>query len=70
MAYLDGHVVTDELPPGLASPEARRRLGEELVDSLVEIHAADVSTPELAAFARAGQLPRASGAAVHAALGA
>ena len=54
MAYLDGHVVTDELPSGLASPDARRRLGEELVDSLVEIHAADVSTPELAAFARVG----------------
>ena len=54
MAYLDGHVVTDELPSGLASPEARRRLGEELVDSLVEIHAADVSTPELAVFARPG----------------
>ena len=54
MAYLDGYVVTDELPPNLASPEARRRLGEELVDSLVEIHAADVSTPELAVFARPG----------------
>ena len=54
MAYLDGHVVTDELPAGLTSPAARRRLGDELVDSLVEIHAADVSTPELAAFARPG----------------
>ena len=54
MGYLDGYVVTDELPPNLASPEARRRLGEELVDSLVEIHAADVSTPELAVFARPG----------------
>ena len=38
----------------MPSPDARRRLGEELVDSLVEIHAADVSTPELAAFARVG----------------
>jgi aminoglycoside phosphotransferase (APT) family kinase protein len=54
MAYLAGHVVTDELPTALASPDARRRLGDELVDSLVEIHAADVSTPELAAFARPG----------------
>ena len=54
MAYLDGHVVTDELPPGLEEPDARRRLGEELVDSLVEIHAADVTTPALAAFARPG----------------
>ena len=54
MAYLDGHVVTDALPGGLEAPDARRRLGEELVDSLVEIHAADVTTPALAAFARPG----------------
>jgi aminoglycoside phosphotransferase (APT) family kinase protein len=54
MDYLEGHVVTDTLPPGLESEEARRRLGEDLVDVLVEIHAADVTTPELAAFARPG----------------
>src|SRR5512144_626211 len=39
MAYLDGHVVTSGLPPGLDDPAARRRLGDELVDALVEIHA-------------------------------
>jgi aminoglycoside phosphotransferase (APT) family kinase protein len=54
MAYLDGFVPTDELPPGLESEPARRRLGEDLVDTLVEIHEADVSTPSLAAFARPG----------------
>jgi len=54
MAFLDGHVVTDRLPPGLEDPAARRRLGDELVDALVEIHAADVSDPALAAFARPG----------------
>ena len=54
MSFLDGHVVTDALPPGLEEPEARRRLGEELVDALVEIHAADATTPELVAFARPG----------------
>ncbi len=54
MGFLDGHVVTSELPPGLASPAARRRLGEELVDALVEIHAADIRAPALAAFARPG----------------
>ena len=54
MGFLDGHVVTDALPPGLEAPAARRRLGEELVDSLVEIHSADVTTPALAAFARPG----------------
>jgi aminoglycoside phosphotransferase (APT) family kinase protein len=54
MAYLDGHVVTEALPAGLEEPAARQRLGEELVDSLVEIHAADVTTSALAAFARPG----------------
>jgi aminoglycoside phosphotransferase (APT) family kinase protein len=54
MRFLDGHVITQELPPGLESPEARRTLGLDLVDTLVEIHAADVSWPELAAFARPG----------------
>ena len=54
MRFLDGHVVTNALPPGLDEPEARRRLGEELVDALVEIHAADVRDPGLAAFARSG----------------
>ena len=54
MEYLEGYVPTDELPPGLEVEPARRRLGDDLVDSLVEIHAADVSTPALAAFARSG----------------
>jgi aminoglycoside phosphotransferase (APT) family kinase protein len=54
MRYLDGHVITQELPLGLEREDARRRLGLDLVDTLVEIHAADVSTPLLAAFARPG----------------
>ena len=54
MRFLDGYVVTSELPPGLEEPSARRRLGEELVAALVEIHAADVDDPALAAFARRG----------------
>ncbi|HEX6724577.1 MAG TPA: phosphotransferase family protein [Gaiella sp.] len=54
MGFLDGHVVTDRLPAGLDDPAARARLGEELIDALVEIHAADVSDPALAAFARPG----------------
>jgi aminoglycoside phosphotransferase (APT) family kinase protein len=54
MRFLDGHVVTQELPDGLETESARRRLGDDLVDTLVEIHAADVTTPELAAFARPG----------------
>lgn len=54
MTYLDGHVVTEELVPGLEPEAQRARLGEDLVDALVEIHDADVTTPGLAAFARAG----------------
>jgi aminoglycoside phosphotransferase (APT) family kinase protein len=54
MEYLDGHVVTDELAEGLEGEAARRRLAEDLVDSLIEIHGADVTTPGLAAFARPG----------------
>ena len=54
MRYLDGHVLTSELPPGLGTEEARSTLGLDLVDTLVEIHSADVSRDELAAFARPG----------------
>ena len=54
MTYLDGTVPTDELPPGLEDEAARRRLGDDLVDALVEIHAADVTIPALAAFVRPG----------------
>jgi aminoglycoside phosphotransferase (APT) family kinase protein len=54
MRYLDGHVVTSALPAALAERDARRTLGLDLVDTLVEIHAADVATPALAAFARPG----------------
>jgi aminoglycoside phosphotransferase (APT) family kinase protein len=54
MTYLDGQVVTEQLPDGLEEEAARRRLANDLVDSLVEIHAADVSSPALSAFARSG----------------
>ena len=54
MTYLDGLVPTDDAPPGLETEAARRALGFDLVDSLVEIHAADLETPTLAAFARPG----------------
>ena len=54
MTYLDGLVPTDDAPPGLETEAARRALGLDLVDSLVEIHAADVETPALVAFARPG----------------
>ena len=53
--YIDGFVITNELPPGLDKDEsARRRLADDLIDALVEIHAADVTTASLAALARPG----------------
>src|SRR5687767_10992099 len=41
MEYIDGVVVTTQMPPALDSPEQRRRAGDELVDALAEIHAVD-----------------------------
>jgi aminoglycoside phosphotransferase (APT) family kinase protein len=53
--YIEGDVITTELLPPLdTDPSARRRLAEDLVDTLAEIHAADVTTPGLALFARPG----------------
>jgi aminoglycoside phosphotransferase (APT) family kinase protein len=54
MDLLEGHVVTSTLPPGLETEEARRRLGLDLVDALVEIHAVDVNAPGVADFIRPG----------------
>lgn len=54
MDFLEGHVVTRALPPGLEGEEARRRLGLDLVDALVEIQAVDVNAPGVAQFIRPG----------------
>jgi aminoglycoside phosphotransferase (APT) family kinase protein len=54
MRYLDGHVITSTLPAGLETETARHALGIDLVDTLVEIHSADVSIAALAAFRRPG----------------
>ena len=54
MDFLDGYVVTRELPSGLETEEARHRLGLDLVDGLVEIHAVDVNARGVADFIRPG----------------
>src|SRR5205823_13908141 len=41
MRYEVGTVITAELPDHLDSPEERRRISEELIDSLAEMHAVD-----------------------------
>jgi aminoglycoside phosphotransferase (APT) family kinase protein len=54
MDYIEGHVPTETLPPGLEAAPARRALVDDLVDCLVEIHAADLSAPTLLPFVRPG----------------
>jgi aminoglycoside phosphotransferase (APT) family kinase protein len=41
MEEIDGVVVCDELPAALSGPQDRARLGAEMVDALVELHAVD-----------------------------
>jgi aminoglycoside phosphotransferase (APT) family kinase protein len=41
MAYVDGFVITSQVPAHLDAPEERRRVCEELVDALAEMHAVD-----------------------------
>jgi len=41
MEKVDGHVVRDSLPPFVDREDDRMRVGEELVDALVELHAVD-----------------------------
>ena len=41
MEEMHGSVVTTDVPPALDTEEGRRRLSEELIDALVELHAVD-----------------------------
>jgi aminoglycoside phosphotransferase (APT) family kinase protein len=43
MAWLDGVVVTDQVPAALDTPEQRRAISEAVVDALVEIHGVDLA---------------------------
>jgi aminoglycoside phosphotransferase (APT) family kinase protein len=52
MERVQGHVITTAVPPELDSAEDRRRMGEELVDALVEIHAIDWQAAGLEGFGR------------------
>jgi aminoglycoside phosphotransferase (APT) family kinase protein len=52
MEKVEGHVVTSEIPAPLDSPEERRRMGEELVDALVEVHAVDWQAAGLEGFGK------------------
>jgi aminoglycoside phosphotransferase (APT) family kinase protein len=52
MQELHGDVVTDRLPPVLATAEARRSAGHDLVDALAELHAVDIASAGLSDFGR------------------
>jgi aminoglycoside phosphotransferase (APT) family kinase protein len=52
MEKLDGHVVTYEVPPALDAAAERCRMGEELIDALVEIHAVDWRAAGLEGFGK------------------
>ena len=52
MEQVEGHVVTSSVPAELDSPADRRRMGEELVDALVEIHAVDWRAAGLEGFGK------------------
>jgi aminoglycoside phosphotransferase (APT) family kinase protein len=52
MEKVDGVVVTGEVPAALDTLEDRRRMGEELIDALVEIHAIDWRAAGLEGFGK------------------
>ncbi|HEU4978323.1 MAG TPA: phosphotransferase family protein [Solirubrobacteraceae bacterium] len=52
MEKVEGHVVTSQVPPALDTVEDRRRMGEELVDALVEVHAVDWQAAGLEGFGK------------------
>ncbi len=52
MEEMHGSVITADIPDALDNPEQRRRVGEELVDALVEIHAVDWREAGLEGFGK------------------
>ncbi|MEA2141948.1 MAG: hypothetical protein QOI64_378 [Solirubrobacteraceae bacterium] len=52
MERLHGHVVHRDLPDALCRADDRRRMSEEFVDALVELHAVDWRSTDLAAFGK------------------
>jgi aminoglycoside phosphotransferase (APT) family kinase protein len=52
MERVDGVVIRTKTPPALDTPAERRRVGEELVDALVELHAVDRHAAGLGDFGK------------------
>jgi aminoglycoside phosphotransferase (APT) family kinase protein len=59
MERVDGIVVREDLPAIFDPPNQRRRIGEEMIDALVELHSVDWHTPALESLGRpSGYLER------------
>jgi aminoglycoside phosphotransferase (APT) family kinase protein len=59
MERMHGEVITDSMPQALDTPEERRRIADELIDALVELHAIDWQAIGLDDFGRpSGYLER------------
>jgi len=52
MQRVDGEVIVASVPPALDTPEQRRRIGEQLIDALVEIHGVDWRAAGLEGFGK------------------
>ena len=52
MPYIEGEVITETVPPALDSHEERGRIGRELIDALVELHALDFRAVGLEGFGK------------------
>jgi aminoglycoside phosphotransferase (APT) family kinase protein len=52
MEKVEGHVVTSQIPAELDNADERRRMAEELVDALVEVHAVDWQACGLEGFGK------------------
>ncbi len=59
MERVDGEVITDSMPPALDNPEERGRIADQLIDTLVELHAVDWAAVGLEGFGKpSGYLER------------
>ncbi len=52
MEQVDGEVISTELPAIFDAPEERRRIGEQLIDALVELHSVDWRAAGLEGFGK------------------
>src|SRR5215212_1597105 len=52
MEYVEGTVITSEIPEPLDTPAERRRIGLDLIDALVEMHAVDWQACGLEGFGK------------------